>query len=142
MRLHKRRSAEPVEPSEASEPVESSEPATYAVIETPDGATWVNAQFVEVPELGMFMIIHHERVRQELAALDAVLISIGQALPEGLSLSELAWSQVLRTRPRRARLLLDPELGDFMRVEWLSEADVLTEAGAVAELELLAVRHG
>ncbi|WP_370378672.1 hypothetical protein [Catenulispora sp. GAS73] len=115
---------------------------TYAVIETPDGAAWVNTQFVEEPGVGMFMIIHHERIRQELAALDAVLISIGQALPEGLSLAELAWSEVLRTRPRRARLLLNPELGVYMLVEWLSATDVLTGAEAVAELELLAGRHG
>ncbi|MEY9857623.1 hypothetical protein ABH935_003231 [Catenulispora sp. GAS73] len=139
MRLHKRRPVEPVEPSEA---VESSGPVTYAVIETPDGAAWVNTQFVEEPGVGMFMIIHHERIRQELAALDAVLISIGQALPEGLSLAELAWSEVLRTRPRRARLLLNPELGVYMLVEWLSATDVLTGAEAVAELELLAGRHG
>ena len=139
MRLHKRRSVEPVGPSEAVEP---SGPVTYAVIETPDGAAWVNTQFFEVPEVGMFVIIASEGIRRELAVLDAVLISIGLGLPDGLSLAELAWSQVLRTRPRRARLLLNPELGDFMRVEWLSAADVLTEASAVAELDLLAVRHG
>ncbi|WP_194919294.1 hypothetical protein [Catenulispora rubra] len=136
MRLPKRRPAGPVESSESSEPV------TYAVIETPDGAAHVNVQFVEEPGVGMFVIVPSAGIRRELAALDAVLVSIGQGLPEGLSLAELAWSEVLRTRPRRARLVLNPELGVYMLVEWLDEADVLTGAGAVAELALLAVRHG
>jgi hypothetical protein len=119
----------------------SMEPVTYAVIETPDGGTWVNTPFVEHPEVGMFMIIPAEGVRRELAALASVLISIGLALPEGLTLAELAWSDALRTRPRRARLHRDPGLDEYMRVEWLSDQDVLTAAVAVAELELLAAAH-
>jgi hypothetical protein len=121
--------------------VESSEPVTYAVVETPDGGIWVNTPFVEEPGVGLFLIIPAEGVRRELAALASVLVSIGFGLPEGLSLAELAWSEVLRTRARRARLHLDPALVEFMRVEWLSDEDVLTAAGAVAELELLAARH-
>ena len=70
------------------------------------------------------------------AALNWVLISIGLALPEGLTVAELAWSDVLRTRPRRARLHLAPT--HYMRVQWLSDRDVLTGAGAIAELETLA----
>ena len=116
-----------------------SEPVTYAVIETPDGGTWVNTPFVEHHRAGMFMVVPAEGVRAELAALDWVLISIGLALPEGLTPAELAWSQVLRTRPRRARLHL--AVTQYMRVQWLSDQDVLTGAGAIAELETLAAAH-
>ena len=117
------------------------EPVTYAVIETPDGRTWVNAPFVEDDDDGMFMIVPSAGVRAELAALDAVLISIGLGLSSELTLAELAWSHVLRTRPRRARLHLDPELVDFMPVEWLSDEDVLTATGAIAELGSLVAAH-
>ena len=120
-------------------PTTAAEPVTYAVIETPDGGTWVNAQFVEHHQAGMFMIIPALRVRAELAALDSVLISIGLGLPADLTLAELAWSQVLRTRPRLARLHPGPT--DYMRVQWLSDQDVLTGAGALVELESLAVAH-
>lgn len=123
------------------EPLRVPEPVTYAVIETPDGGTWVNTPFVEHFRAGMFMIIPAEGVRRELAALAWVLISIGLALPEDLTLAELAWTDALRTRPRRARLHLDPALNEYMRVEWLSDQDRLTAAGAVAELELLAAAH-
>jgi hypothetical protein len=122
---------------EVSETPTVAEPVTYAVIETPDGGIWVNTPFVEHPSAGMFMIVPSAGVRASLAALDWVLISIGLALPEGLTPTELAWSQVLRTRPRRARLHLAPTR--YMRVQWLSDQDVLTSAGAIAELETLAV---
>ena len=115
-------------------------PVTYAVIETSDGGTWVNTPFVEHHRAGMFMVVPSQGVRAALAALDWVLISIGLALPEDLTLAELAWSQVLRTRSRRARLHL--AVTQYMRVQWLSDRDVLTGAGAIAELETLAAVHG
>ena len=120
-------------------PMTAARPVTYAVIETPDGGTWVNAPFVEHHRAGMFMVVPSQGVRAELAALEWVLVSIGLALPEDLTPAELAWSQVLRTRPRRARLHL--AVTQYMRVQWLSDQDVLTGAGAIAELETLAAAH-
>ena len=117
----------------------TADPVTSAVIETSDGGTWVNTPFVGHPEAGMFMVAPAEGVRTELAALDWVLISIGLALPEDLTSAELAWSQVLRTRPRQARLHL--AVTQYMRVQWLSDQDVLTCASAIAELETLAAAH-
>lgn len=125
----------------ASEAPAAAEPVTYAVIETPDGGTWVNTPFVEDPQAGMFMIVPAEGVRAELAALDSVLISIGLGLPADLTLAELAWSDALRTRPRRARLHLDPALIEYMPVEWLSDQDTLTAADAFAELAELVAAH-
>ena len=114
-------------------------PVTYAVIETPDGRTWVNAPFEEYPEAGMFLVVPAAGVRRELAGLASVLVSIGLGLPNDLSATELAWAEVLRTRPRRARLHLDS--GEYMRVEWLCSEDVLTAAGALAELQSMVAAH-
>lgn len=115
-------------------------PVTYAVIETPDGVTRVNAQYFEC-RWGMFMVVPSAGVRRELAALALVLISIGLALPEDLTDQELACVNVLRTRPRQATLHLMPWETQAMRVKWLSDQDVLTAADAVAELEGLAAAH-
>lgn len=130
-----------VMPHVSEDPALTAEPVTYAVIETSDGGTWVNTPFVEHRRAGMFMIVPAAGVRAELAALDWVLVSIGLALPEDLTSAELAWSQVLRTRPRRARLHLAPAPVEYMRVQWLSDEDVLTGAGAIAELESLVAAH-
>jgi len=128
-------------PHVSEAPTNAAGPVTYAVIETSDGGTWVNTPFVEHHRAGMFMIVPAEGVRVALAALDWVLISIGLALPEDLTPAELAWSDALRTRPRRARLHLNPALSQYMRVQWLWDQDVLTGAGAIAELETLAAAH-